>query len=53
VQPGEGYGNGCRSGPLKSTGVSFSASIMRGHLKGRTQALEHLAIAMLAEGYWW
>jgi putative transposase len=63
TQPGQGYRNGYRSGRLKTAeGVmDYSApqvagrdepfrSAIREHLKGHTQALEDLAIELLARG---
>lgn len=61
--PGQGYRNGSRSGRLKTAEgfVEYSApqvagrdepfrSDIREHLKGRTQALEDLAVELLARG---
>jgi putative transposase len=61
--PGQGYRNGSRSGRLKTAEgfVEYSApqiadrdepfrSEIREHLKGRTQALEDLAVELLARG---
>jgi len=61
--PGQGYRNGTRPGRLKTAEglMEYSApqiagrdapfrSAIRGHLKGHTQALEDLAIEMLARG---
>lgn len=63
AQPGQGYRNGYRSGRLKTAeGVmNYSTpqvagreapfrSEIREHLKGRTQALEELAVELLARG---
>ncbi|MFQ5567992.1 MAG: IS256 family transposase [Paracoccaceae bacterium] len=61
--PGQGYRNGNRSGRLKTSEgfIDYSApqiagrdepfrSAIRDHLKGRTQALEDLAVELLARG---
>jgi putative transposase len=61
--PGQGYRNGVRSGRLKTAEgeIEYSApqiagrdepfrSEIREHLKGRTQALEDLAVELLARG---
>ena len=61
--PGQGYRNGSRSGRLKTAEgfVEYSTpqvagrdepfrSEIRAHLKGRTQALEDLAVELLARG---
>src|SRR5436190_17174314 len=63
AQPGQGYRNGYRPGRLKTAEgrMEYSApqiagrdepfrSAIREHLKGHTQALEDLAIEMLARG---
>lgn len=63
AEPGQGYRNGVRSGRLKTAegGVTYSApqiagleqpyrSEIREHLKGQTEALEGLAVEMLARG---
>ncbi len=63
VAPGGGYRNGVRRGRLKTAegSIDYSApqvagtvepfrSELRGHLKGRSEALEDLAIEMLARG---
>ena len=63
AEPGQGYRNGERSGRLKTAEgfVDYSApqiagrdepfrSAIREHLKGRTQALEDLAVELLARG---
>lgn len=63
AEPGSGYRNGVRTGRLKTAEglVEYSApqiagrdepwrSEIRGHLKGRTQALEDLAVELLARG---
>jgi transposase-like protein len=61
--PGRGYRNGSRSGRLRTAEglIEYSApqiagrdapyrSAIRAHLKGRTQALEDLAVELLARG---
>ena len=63
AEPGQGYRNGVRSGRLKTAEgfVEYSApqvagrdepfrSEIREHLKGRTEALEDLAVELLARG---
>ena len=63
AEPGGGYRNGVRPGRLKTAEglVEYSApqiagrdepyrSELREHLKGRTQALEDLAVELLARG---
>ncbi|MER9216456.1 IS256 family transposase [Mesorhizobium sp. M0663] len=63
AEPGQGYRNGVRSGHLKTAEgfVEYSApqvagrdepfrSEIREHLKGRTEALEDLAVELLARG---
>ena len=63
AQAGQGYRNGYRTGRLKTAegAIEYSApqvagraepyrSAIREHLKGHTQALEELAIEMLARG---
>lgn len=63
AQPGQGYRNGVRTGRLRTAegAIEYSApqisgrdepfrSAIRDHLKGRTQALEDLAIELLARG---
>ncbi len=63
ARPGQGYRNGTRAGRLKTAEgfIEYSApqiagrdepfrSAIREHLKGHTQALEDLAIEMLARG---
>lgn len=63
AEPGSGYRNGVRTGRLKTAEglVEYSApqiagrdepwrSEIREHLKGRTQALEDLAVELLARG---
>jgi hypothetical protein len=63
VEPGQGYRNGTRPGRLKTAegSMSYSApqiagldqpyrSEIREHLKGQTEALESLAVEMLARG---
>jgi len=62
-EEGRGYRNGCRTGRLKTAegAIEFSApqvagrdepfrSEIREHAKGRTEALEELAVEMLARG---
>ena len=61
--PNDGYRNGARRGKLKTAegAIAYSApqvagtaepfrSELRGHLKGHTEALEDLAVEMLAHG---
>ncbi len=61
--PGQGYGNGVRTGRLKTAEgfIEYAApqiagrdepfrSEIRQHLRGRTQALEDLSIELLARG---
>lgn len=63
ARPGQGYRNGSRTGRLKTAEgfVEFAApriagrdepfrSEIRGHLKGRTQALEDLSVELLTRG---
>jgi putative transposase len=63
AEPGQGYRNGVRTGRLKTAEgmVEYAApqiagrdepfrSEIRDHLKGRTQALEDLAVELLARG---
>jgi transposase-like protein len=63
AEDGRGYRNGCRTGRLKTAegAIEFSApqvagrdepfrSAIRDHAKGRTEALEELAVEMLARG---
>jgi transposase-like protein len=63
AEPGQGYRNGVRSGRLKTAegSMTYSApqiagleqpyrSEIREHLKGQTEALETLAVEMLARG---
>lgn len=63
AEPGQGYRNGVRTGRLKTAegAIEYSApqiagldepfrSAIRDHLKGRTQALEDLAVELLARG---
>ena len=63
VSPAGGYRNGTREGRLKSAEGEIPYSVpqiagreapfrseIRKHLKGRTEALEHLAVEMLARG---
>ena len=61
--PGQGYRNGTRKGRLKTAGGLIDCSVpqitglahpfkseLREHLKGHTQALEDLAVELLARG---
>ena len=63
AEPGQGYRNGTRTGRLKTAegNMTYSApqvagldqpyrSAIRDHLKGQTEALESLAVEMLARG---
>ena len=63
AEPGQGWRNGVRTGRLKTTegAIAYTApqiagraepfrSEIREHLKGRTQALEDLAVELLARG---